>query len=661
MPNFIKQLNIDGTVYDFKVSYDSDGNLIKDTYLTSETDPIYIQDKPNIALKSEIPSLDGYALSSSIPTNVSQLTNDSGYLTEHQDISGKVDKVEGMGLSSNDFTQEEKKKLGDIQPITSGGFTPAASIVSLNLNRYGIGVSPLHMEIPRATTERAGVMAMDDKVKLDSIEESANNYTHPTTSGNKHIPSGGTTGQMLVYSADGEAAWSDYSSKLQEQFNTLNTQWEALQEAQNTLKQEVEQSLDTRIDLLSYGVQWDSTNASTELTRIGNPLLHKSLPIQNSYKGCISKNGVRQYYLGATDWAYKEDMITASVLDGTDGEVCVEVMKFYGKSGSNGNLRWVRISTTQIDSTWVEIPSLHIGAYRATVNTTDSDSPKAVSVVNNTAAFRGGSNDSSKDTLLETEPGQCHLQKPRTNISRATMRIYARNAGSELLCYEYYKWIFYWNYVIEYANFNVQATYNPELTSDGYHQGGMGPGVTTVTNWDTYNSYNPIVPCGYCNEFGNGTGIKNMTLSVGTVSVTRWRGFDVHFGDIWTNLEGVVIIRPTANALSAVYSTSNPNYFDDTINNKIIVGYEVAIDGFITDFDLGEKGEIIPSKVGGSESTYMADYHYCNPTSVSLRTLLVGGSANNLSPAGSSYFYSLNDVSHAAANVGFRTVNLNKD
>ena len=39
-----------------------------------------------------------------IPTKTSQLTNDSGFLTSHQDISGKVDKEEGKGLSTNDLT-----------------------------------------------------------------------------------------------------------------------------------------------------------------------------------------------------------------------------------------------------------------------------------------------------------------------------------------------------------------------------------------------------------------------------------------------------------------------------------------------------------------------------------------------------------------------------
>lgn len=32
-------------------------------------------------------------------------------------------------------------------------------------------------------------------------------YTHPTTAGNKHIPTGGSSGQVLAYSASGTAAW----------------------------------------------------------------------------------------------------------------------------------------------------------------------------------------------------------------------------------------------------------------------------------------------------------------------------------------------------------------------------------------------------------------------------------------------------------------------
>lgn len=63
-------------------------------------------------------------------------------------LAGKVDKIDGKGLSTNDYTTAEKNKL-------------------------------------------AGLM----------------NYTHPTTSGNKHIPAGGSANQILGWSADGTAKW----------------------------------------------------------------------------------------------------------------------------------------------------------------------------------------------------------------------------------------------------------------------------------------------------------------------------------------------------------------------------------------------------------------------------------------------------------------------
>lgn len=47
----------------------------------------------------------------------------------------------------------------------------------------------------------------EEKTKLKGIADGANKYTHPTTSGNKHIPSGGRSGQILRWSADGTAVW----------------------------------------------------------------------------------------------------------------------------------------------------------------------------------------------------------------------------------------------------------------------------------------------------------------------------------------------------------------------------------------------------------------------------------------------------------------------
>jgi len=116
-------------------------------------------------------------------------------------------------------------------------------------------------------------------------------------------------------------------------------------------------------------------------------------------------------------------------------------------------------------------------------------------------------------------------------------------------------------------------------------------------------------------------------------------------------------VRAAANEISTVYTTTNVSEFTDVVGEKTVAGYEVASDGYIKAFDLGETAEIIPSAVGGSVTTYICDYHYCNASSTALRTLLVGGGAAYGGIAGLGSFYSYNGVGDAYSYVGFRTLN----
>lgn len=436
-----------------------------------------------------------------------------------------------------------------------------------------------------------------------------------------------------------------------------------------TTNKSITGSINELYNKFAYGVRIYKNNTSPELERIGNLDYHRTLPIQNALRGCIVADHAIKYYLNANDWNYKEDGTTPSVLDGTDGDIGVEVPKFYLWSEAGGGVdnpyTDVYISTMKLVPYAYQQPHCVIGADRCTLDRTDSGTIKARTVVNNTANFRGGNNDDTYDQYLESDPARSQLQKPATNIQRSIMRTYARNNNAELMCYDIYKAVFYWLYVIEYANLNSQAAYNSNLTAEGYKQGGMGDGVTTLngTNWNDYNTYYPITPCGYNYEIGNGTGLKNLTL-VGynsnagiTVPVPRWRGFNNTFGDIWTNIEGSYIVQlNTGDSYSQVYMTDNPEYFDETLVGKQFRGLELREDRYIRNFDYRNTAEIIPIEHGANHITYMCDYHYVGLNDTGARTLVVGGDASAGSTAGLAYWNSNSSLASVWSGTGFRLV-----
>lgn len=459
------------------------------------------------------------------------------------------------------------------------------------------------------------------------------------------IPSDGQGGQFLVSNSRGEAVWVDVPIE----------------------------------ELLSYGVRGGKNIADPVLKRVGNVNYHKSLPIQSGMKGCIYNPKEKRvvYWLDEDNWNYKKggnpakgETENLARLDGYDGEVMVYVPEFYIKSREKGNSYEVRVSPTKIDDSWEHQPALFISAYRDTVL---NEVPKdmgylstlpvntAISVVNSEPYCRGGDGSDTHDT--DTNIYKRNLGKSRTNIPRETFRDYARNAGKEILSYRQYKNILYWLYVIEYANFDCQADFNAEPTPEGFHQGGLGLGVTTLdyTEWrDEYNNCT-LIPCGYTNDIGNNTYIKPVTIGTGeTLSVPRWRGIENPFGDIWTNVDGIIInsssVIKNGIKYSEVYTTDNPALYSDTNYQAMEkVGEEYnSEEGWIKDWVLGDTAEIIPATLGGDAKMFKCDYHYYNPDT-GLRALILGGRIDS-DRAGLGSFNASVPINWEAGNVGFRTV-----
>ena len=92
----------------------------------------------------------------------------------------------------------------------------------------------------------------------------------------------------------------------------------------------------------------------------------------------------------------------------------------------------------------------------------------------------------------------------------------------------------------------------------------------------------------------------------------RWRGFDNPFGDIWTNLDGIIIQGDAEGNPKTVYTTTDPNNYGDNESAKNameIAGHGIDQNGCTKEFNLGEAAHIIPESVGGDITKYKCDYH----------------------------------------------------
>lgn len=677
---------------------------------------------------------------------------------------------------------------------------------------------------------------------LQEVKQPLDTHLQNNTPGMKHIPSGGAANQILAWASNGTAKWENLSNieVSTEDLLAYGVEWDitvsdpVLTRIGNTQLHKTlpiqsgmygcicqgsviryrlsdedwrfrREPITTQVTLevndgvitikasefntKQYEKQWIIINdIKIQIDSIATDTGTATL-VNNEYTGTL-QSGQFTCELG-------------SVRNGYDGTVKVYVPGFYIKSTSEGNKRRVYLSTSQIDSTYSYQPPVLVDAYKCTIlNTVPEDMGylstlsvnTPISVANTNTYCRGGNNNSSFDQYLQSDPRRTQLGKPRTSIARATMRNYASSIGAHLMSYEEYKNIFYWLYVVEYANFNSQDTYNPSLDDNGYSQGGLGSGVTTMNGnvWNGYNNYYPLTPCGYLDSVGNNSGIEpqvlgefsmsitpttswsswslstyrhgiynsnkatinrsgntatitnvassgeilytsslvavgsatytvsglqsgqqvqftcsgqttqtlnsdgQITMDWGTdgaqtryvrvnftgecnitivcnsttettanypsqsITVNRWRGFDNPFGDIWTNLDGVIIDADAANhanQMDYVYTCNTPENFADTITEKYQkIAESTHSEGYVKSFDLGDTANIIASSIGGSATTYMCDHHWTGNADANLRTLRVGGNAVVGSSAGLGCLSSYDGVSLSATYVGFRLV-----
>lgn len=391
-----------------------------------------------------------------------------------------------------------------------------------------------------------------------------------------------------------------------------------------------------------YGVEWDVNQSSPDVTRIGIPELHRTLPC-HQLRGCLlADNGTVNEYLPQNDW-------TSATRDGSKGQVMVEIPEMWMKFEVDGDMRRVLLSPVPIGG-FKHYQKRYVSAYEATIQRSTN---KLASVVNASEDYRGGRNDASLDDTAYTLLG-----KPAGGYAKDAYRTYARNrfpnAAWNMYVYDVHCQLT-WLFVVEYATLNSQKAYNAELTADGYHQGGLGNGVTNMTHKEQVELQRyPVVACGYTDGFGNNTGVKDISIALSwgdkIFSVCRYRGVENIIGSLsaivdglWLKANGAAFVKTEA----ATFTSTMPSDSELTCWRRSEGGYIRNIDdsAFVN-------GWSIPKAIGGNDNTYYCDSNALNQDTDDLCAYL-GGGQTSFNNAGLFFFGSMS-LARVDSNIGTR-------
>lgn len=405
----------------------------------------------------------------------------------------------------------------------------------------------------------------------------------------------------------------------------------------------------------AYGVEWDMASSSPDGKRVGNMQLHRELPIQSGMRGVVlDNNGGINAYLG-NKWSDPDVQLASG--EPENFSIMTMIPRHWYKFYFNGTKFRCMISAIPLPG-YKYVDDFFISSYEATIYRSKDLLMSRLGIDSTYNEYRGGDNTAEWDGTYRSLLG-----RPVTNLTRDQFRQAARKRGSgwEMYTYNAHKTLF-WLFAVEYATLDSQKPFNAQKDANGFAQGGLGPGPTQMKDWTNFNNVNPLIPCGYTNEFGNGSGekayvVKNASGGThATLMANRYRGIENPFGHIWKYTDGANMQVTTGDAgLSILWTTDDPSNFSDTS----YTGYDkkgniCRTNGYAKKMLLGEDGDIVPTEVGGSSSTYWCDYYYTNTSANRMQVVLVGGSAGNGSAAGLASVDTGYAPSAAPRNVGSR-------
>lgn len=482
-----------------------------------------------------------------------------------------------------------------------------------------------------------------------------------------------------------------------------------------------------------YGVKWSTTDTTvdgvsvTKYTpiRTGRLDWHATLPIHNKMRRCIlgTKSGSPDIvrYIHPDSWMYDTNLELIDYTKTYDAEtgyrfdVMVEIPEHWYKAWSESinDVTWCYLNLYPYDvfdndTNYRRVPKHYVGAFEAMLDRTNNTlystcktnieysdgelNRNALTYSNDASQFMGGDNNGSYTSASAT---WSLMGRPVTNftIEEFVTKAKNRNADNSVTGgFALNHWASRCSilrlYLVEYASFNSQDTYNATLTNEGYHQGGLGKGVVTDNEAWSFNDYRPCIPCGATLRLGSNTGIVkfncNATIGSGSgegstyFNVPSYRGIENPFAHIWEITNGMTIWA-TVNSNSN--NASGRNYIfvpEDEWYNKNFVstqntnttaptGYKLVtsdlptVNGWITSWKWDAEGEFVPTSLDYTTANTvdtaspLRDYSWavCGQ-SLQYKRLLLGGGVNNGSRAGLFCFDVACAVSYACRYHGSR-------
>jgi hypothetical protein len=318
------------------------------------------------------------------------------------------------------------------------------------------------------------------------------------------------------------------NSEVIPKLNQLSTKQEELEKTLGLISPMVDTLRDTIIEMNSYGVEVDFSRPQLKYKELGNPELHKSLPIQNKIKPCIlnDEGKVVKYLPIESGWSSTD-------VDGRLGQVMVEIPEFWYKIENLKNKLTVRLSEAKLPG-FRKRRKAYIGAYNADL---DPNNPYNEHSNNNHIRsgicsacvpyeYGEGENKNNPDVTLQPTKGKA-IYSDDIYYNCDINKLLDRETGWCSLDYISYLSNFML-YFVEFKEVNLVDALNTE---------GIVEDVITVSDRYMADDETPEMPkspkyIGETNELGGRSGIKVRKYGEKTCISNRYRGMENLVGEV---------------------------------------------------------------------------------------------------------------------------------